>query len=221
MKKSTRSLLIYYVPLLIMAAQFLSEIFVPVKKLPAFYSEGGPHEAMEAVFLIIALPISIYLYLKLQNKWLKIWMAIAAVCIFYVAGEELSWGQFIFHWHTPEEWARINDQDETNLHNTSTWLDQKPRAVLEIGVLVGGLIIPALRKWRPYLLPEKWKDIYPGDTVVFTAALALLVKVLNLFKFHGHHVFWRGSEVMELYLYYFVLLYLIDRKHTWKAEGRI
>ncbi len=38
--------------------------------------------------------------------------------LFLVAfGEEVSWGQRIFGWTTPVEFARINQQGETNLHN--------------------------------------------------------------------------------------------------------
>src|SRR3546814_4167282 len=54
-----------------------------------------------------------------------------------MAGEEASWGQHYAGWLTPDNWQALNDQGETNLHNTSSWLDQKPRTLLEIGVIVG------------------------------------------------------------------------------------
>lgn len=38
--------------------------------------------------------------------------------LFFVAfGEEISWGQRIFNWSTPEALAKINYQKETNIHN--------------------------------------------------------------------------------------------------------
>lgn len=222
MKQIWRNFLMIDIPLLILCGQVLVEIFVPNSEKPAFHSEGGPHEAVEAFFLICAIPFAFYLCFKVKNKWLKAWTALAAVCCVYVAGEELSWGQHIMGWDTPEYWAGINDQNETNLHNTSTWLDQKPRAVLEIGVLVGGIIIPALRKWKPEKLPVKFKDIYPDNLVVFTALCALLVKMtIEISEVLHVRVFWRGSEVMELYLYYFVLLYLIGLKNKWRRENII
>ena len=220
MKQIWRNFLMIDVPLLILMGQILVEIFVPVADKPAFHSEGGPHEMVEAFFLVCAIPVAFYLCAKVENKWLKVWTAIAGICCVYVAGEELSWGQTIFHWGTPDSWAVINDQNETNLHNTSSWLDQKPRAVLEIGVLVGGLIIPALRKWKPEKLPQKFKYIYPDNAVVFTAICALLVKLSNVYgHITGYNIFWRSSEVMELYLYYFVLLYLLGRKAAWSRDG--
>ena len=53
----------------------------------------------------------------------RVWLAsvVSAVLAFVtlaMAGEELSWGQRIFRWATPEGYA--NDQGETNLHNRAT-----------------------------------------------------------------------------------------------------
>ncbi len=222
MKPFFRNFLIAGVPPLIFVAQLLVEIYIPDEQKPAFNSEGGPLETMEAIVIACAIPVAAYAAFKLKNPWLKLWMGIAALCSFYVAGEELSWGQWVFHWHTPAEWAAINDQNETNLHNTSTWFDQKPRALLELGVLIGGLIIPATRKWMPSKLPERFREIYPDNIVIVTAAFAVLVKIINAFdKITKHHFFWRGSELTEMYLYYFVLLYCVGRVKDWKRRGLI
>lgn len=40
-----------------------------------------------------------------------------AMLMFVCAGEEISWGQRIFNWKTPESLSAINAQNETNLHN--------------------------------------------------------------------------------------------------------
>jgi hypothetical protein len=42
-----------------------------------------------------------------------------ALGVFFVAGEEISWGQRIFGWGTPGELHEINAQDETTVHNIS------------------------------------------------------------------------------------------------------
>jgi disulfide bond formation protein DsbB len=39
---------------------------------------------------------------------------ISALSCLYIAGEEMSWGQHFFHWNTPEYWAMVNRQEETN-----------------------------------------------------------------------------------------------------------
>lgn len=119
-------------------------------------------------------------------------------------------GQTYLQWATPESWGQINDQNETNLHNTSAWLDQKPKILLQIGVLVGGLILPALQKWKPEKLPAKFAVIYPSAQVVPVAALAVAVKLIDeIQEVVTWRIFWRSSEVLELYIYYFVLIYLL------------
>ncbi len=42
---------------------------------------------------------------------------VAAVGAFFVAGEEISWGQQVFGWETPETLNAMNHQGETNIHN--------------------------------------------------------------------------------------------------------
>jgi hypothetical protein len=43
-------------------------------------------------------------------------LAMAVFC-FFSGGEEISWGQRIFHIKTPEYFAEHNTQDEMNIHN--------------------------------------------------------------------------------------------------------
>jgi hypothetical protein len=43
--------------------------------------------------------------------------AAVAVGAFFVAAEEVSWGQRVFGWGTPASFAEANYQDETNVHN--------------------------------------------------------------------------------------------------------
>ena len=162
-----------------------------------------------AFFIALALLVKV----KSQNIWLTAWVGIAALASLYVAGEEVSWGQWIFNWTTPEFWQGVNDQNETNLHNTSSWLDQKPRLVLLIGTIVGGLIIPALMKWKPAALPQKFTIIYPPSILSVTAAFALLIKIIDKVQDgFDDNLLTRAAEIEELYLYYFVLLYLLALK---------
>ena len=203
-----------WVPLLILAAQALIELFASQKLLGELHSESGPHEFFEFIFVGAAFFVAVSTLTKLkypQQKWLCAWVSLAAICCFYVAGEEVSWGQHFLKWSTPEYWAHINDQGETNLHNTSSWLDQKPRLILLIGSVTGGLIIPFLQRFKPSVLPKRFEIIYPPAILGVTAALAVSVNLIDkIFElFTKFPILSRGSEVEELYLFYFVLLYLI------------
>ncbi|MCB9982820.1 MAG: hypothetical protein H6861_03965 [Rhodospirillales bacterium] len=53
----------------------------------------------------------------------------------------------------------MNDQNETNLHNISSRFDQKPRLILLVGVVVGGLIIPALQHFKSKRVPQIFASI--------------------------------------------------------------
>lgn len=48
-----------------------------------------------------------------------------AFMFFFGAGEEISWGQRIFGFRTPEPLAQANKQDELNLHNLSVFENSK------------------------------------------------------------------------------------------------
>jgi hypothetical protein len=46
------------------------------------------------------------------------WCLFSGAMFFFILGmEEISWGQRIFNWETPEAWSKVNYQDETNVHN--------------------------------------------------------------------------------------------------------
>lgn len=206
-----------WAPLALIALQAVIELFVPANLLPALHSESGPHETLQFLLLAGAFLTALWTLIRMKKSplWLFGWVALAALCTFYVGGEEISWGQHIIQWNTPEYWAALNDQGETNLHNTSSWLDQKPRLILLIGVVMGGLIFPALQKFKPKALPETFAIIYPPAYLGVTAALALFVNLSDKIveSFTDQSLFHRGSEVEEIYLFYFVLMYLIALRH--------
>ena len=81
-----------------------------------------------------------------QRNWLAVITAILmAIILFVMAGEELSWGQRIFGWATPDSFASINEQSETNLHNLATQVFQN---TLYFG---GWLLLIGLAFWRQSL----------------------------------------------------------------------
>src|SRR4051812_24271651 len=47
----------------------------------------------------------------------NIWFGLLALLFFFGGGEEISWGQRIFGWKTPDAFKHENIQHETNIHN--------------------------------------------------------------------------------------------------------
>src|SRR3990172_2131009 len=155
--------------------------------------------------------------------WLAGWSMLITLGAFYFGGEECSWGQNYFKWATPESWSKINDQDETNLHNLSAAFDQLPRDLLTAAAAVGVVAPLALlrRRRRWDARTNRWAWLLPTTAVVPAALLAILVgipqKLYGRYDDHGAAVrSWfsemflngRHSELKECFLAMFIMIYL-------------
>ena len=83
-------------------------------------SENAPLELSQFVLVAAAAVLFGVLSLILRRRslgWALLY-AIVSLAALVVAGEEISWGQWIFGWETPAAFAERNYQGETNLHNT-------------------------------------------------------------------------------------------------------
>jgi hypothetical protein len=125
---------------------------------------------------------------------------IAVLGCIYTAGEEMSWGQHFFHWKTPEYWAMVNRQQETNLHNAYPAFEQWPRAIVALGVVIGGILVPLAAAFFPRVRSNRLSLFLPASALLPTAIIAMS------FKLELVH---RPSEAVELCLYFFILGYLI------------
>lgn len=92
-------------------------------------SEDGPIEYAGALAYLGASVLALICFLKSsarENRFLglatrrNIYFALLCILFFAAFGEEISWGQRIFGWNTPDSWSGMNAQKETNLHNL--WL---------------------------------------------------------------------------------------------------
>lgn len=222
--KSINNFLFYVIPLLLTVLFFGVEAFLPYVSKVEFYSEYGI-ELVQEPLLFICLLLNLFLIFKLkrsESRWLFVWAGLTAFACFYIAFEEISWGQKFFAWATPDFWAENVTQKETNIHNQSQFFNRVPRTVLEIGILVAGLIIPALMTWAPQKLPQKFEAIYPFKSIAVIGILSFIIKVLEQFPgWFDIKIFYRKSEVMEMFMYYFIFLYLVSLIQKWKQEGRL
>jgi hypothetical protein len=138
----------------------------------------------------------------------------------------MSWGQHFFHWNTPEYWAEVNRQEETNLHNTWAIFEKTPRSILETGIFIGGLMVPFAAMFYPWLRACRASLFLPADALVPTALGAFIFKLLDRLQQSGYvdTILKRPSETIETYLYFFILAYLIVYARRIKAlevaEGR-
>jgi len=56
-----------------------------------------------------------------KQKLFAIFLIVYAGALFFIAGEEISWGQRLLKFDTPEELKEVNYQDEFTLHNIDTF----------------------------------------------------------------------------------------------------
>jgi len=143
--------------------------------------ENGVIEIATVVLLLWALAVAILAArdaLNLSRPLVALWLALHAAGLVYFAGEEISWGQWVLGWETPDWFAARNDQGETNLHNMSSWLDQKPRIIVFLWILMGGVMAPLFERLRGPLPRHRlafW--LLPTGSCLFVSVLTVLVRV--------------------------------------------
>lgn len=214
-------ILAFILPLAFLVLTFILERVIDVSCFTA--CEDGPVETLQAITMFFAFGLGCLLLTYPRTAypdWARAFFTIGTLGSLYVALEEISYGQRVFGWLTPDTWHVINDQNETNLHNVSAWFDQKPRLVLESGAFVGGILIPAFRRFKPEVLPKETAAIYPSSWLAVTAIISLAIHIYDgITEMTGRQdLFWfdRGSEMQEIYLFWFVLLYFIFKRREFK-----
>jgi hypothetical protein len=83
------------------------------KTIAHFWEEDSFFEIMTPIYLFLASLLFFVLFLKSKNFY----VLILSFVLFFGAGEEISWGQRILGFNTPETIKEINVQQEFNIHN--------------------------------------------------------------------------------------------------------
>lgn len=82
------------------------------------FEEDGLFENLTAIFAVAAAVILISVAVRGARDRASTAVLCGVGALSFLYGmEEISWGQRIFDWHTPERLAEINAQRETNVHN--------------------------------------------------------------------------------------------------------
>lgn len=103
--------------LLFIILSFSVYIFFDVKTVSNLGSEDHFFEWLTAILFLMTAVIFIIIFLKSRN----LFFLIVAIVMFIGSGEEISWGQRIFGFKTPEALEKINVQGEFSFHNIITF----------------------------------------------------------------------------------------------------
>jgi hypothetical protein len=82
-----------------------------------YIAEDGYIEYLTAFFLLLTAFTCLNKGLTIESKISTAFFCLLAILFFFGFGEEISWGQRLFGFETPEEIKLANTQQEFNLHN--------------------------------------------------------------------------------------------------------
>lgn len=175
--------------------------------------EAGIIENMTVLFLVVAIGFNISSLARSRrlalSGFLNTWLFMLIIGAAYFALEEISYGQHMFGWGTGETWKELNDQEETNLHNVHALFDQVPRALLTLGILIGGVILPLYRHFRDIRLDESSRFYWQWPTLdcVTIGLLVILIRpILSVFETEAINT----GEMKENLFALFILLYCVS-----------
>ena len=184
--------------------------------------EHGITENLTVILLIVAVGFLVAAYRAAGRfaapKTLRPWIILLIMGATYFALEEISYGQHYFGWETSDGWKDLNKQDETNLHNVHSIFDKLPRALLTLGILIGGVIMPLVRRFRKIELPESDRLYWQWPTIdCLTVGLVVLLyrPVMSQLDLDFIHI----GETKELFFAAFIMIYSISLTSRIRAKS--
>jgi tetratricopeptide (TPR) repeat protein len=150
MSKLSHLFTVWLIFLLIVGSYLLMARYFPFAYIVATY-EDLVGEWAQVYFFTATMLLAIIHATKYRQ--FRLFYGLLALACFYVAGEEISWGQRIFDIESPEFFRQHNLQKETNLHNfltgpISTWVKSALEFSIAAGLVFYGLIYPLALKFR-------------------------------------------------------------------------
>lgn len=197
------------------------------------YGESGVIERLTVLFLVVAIAVLIIGLRdarRLGGLLFPYWLVLLCGAV-YFCGEEVSWGQWVFYWGTPENWKMLNDQQETNLHNlhgVGFLLDQLPRLLLSVAAFFGGICVPLYCLMRPgaslaHAAVTDWQGWLPTVVCLPAATAALLVRPVETLAEGLRAPEWAqagSGELKECLLALFILTYVAVLRQRMRESNR-
>jgi hypothetical protein len=209
---------------------YLLPVFFP-ELTASFGKEDGVVESIGALFFLAASVLLIGTYFKIKKtssseyrKPEAIWILGLALLFFVAFGEEISWGQRIYGFETPDALKEINKQHEFNIHNLEPFhgLDEKGEPKTGIAalmtshrlfyaILIGYIIIIPLimipNNWLSRLIIKLEIPIVPLWISGLFLSVFLFVKVIQfMFARDNNDLYHALVEIMETNIALVILL---------------
>ena len=202
------------------------------------WMENGLVEIMQELLLFFTILYLLFFLNKLKDQTknlIKIFIILEILGLSYFFLEEISWGQHIINYKTPNFFEEINHQKELNFHNISNLFNELPKSFVFIWC---GFTLPFIKIFKPKIKNIFYTIIIPNDNLIKISFILLIFTIPNLvvsnFGLINHEVlhlengynfkmfftivlsfnFFRLSELHEfLFAYYFLwhTLFLKDK----------
>jgi hypothetical protein len=182
--------------------------------------EDGYIEYLSALLFLSASIISLNLVSRSNRPSEKMWYGVLAIGLFFIAGEEISWGQRIFNIDTFEFMRYQNVQNENNLHNLSGYLADH---IFIAGVFVFGFVMPLISHHKQFFrkLMHYFGIALPSYPLAFGFLLASLFHPWTVSPLIDHSNLVRPEEVREFLCSFGFVLYTIERWRNLSSEQPI
>ena len=202
--------------LFLLLITYLVPVVFPLQTAP-YWEEDGVIESIGALFFLMS---SLFLFATFlrsrkkifvgQNKYQALWILALGFLFFVAFGEEISWGQRIFNFATPESIREINEQKEFNLHNLNFVHGENKTGIAALftshrlfyGLLIGYMIliplIMQLNVWPQRLITLLQLPVTPSWIgIIFFLALFLVKIIQFLFAKNNPDLYHGLVEIME------------------------
>lgn len=157
--------------------------------------EDGPVENLTSIAYIVAAGLMAWGAWQSRQRGLFLWMH--AVLFFFVAGEEISWGQRILGFGTPAALDQINVQHEFTLHNIEG-ARTRLLGLLVIGAMCLGLPLLCRISGGVRKLCEHWNvPVFPSFALGVVIVAYLLQIVPRFWRAYGAHPLDEVAEMLH------------------------
>ncbi len=162
-----------------------------IKAYSRLVEEGSLVEWFSFLFLLLAAILFLITGSKEYNKFVSKFVLAIGGLTFFLAMEEVSWGQMIFNWQSPEFFVQSNAQQETNIHNL-IFISGEPNTLI-ISLILSLLTILCLLGWH-FRSREKIRLNSISD-VIFPPLFLIGYFILGALVYFGLILKMRGIEV--------------------------
>lgn len=142
--------------------------------------------ALYAAAAILAFMCAVRL-LRSHRPWWGLLYLVFGVILVFIAGEEIAWGEQVFHYEGAEFIERSNEQDEQTIHNIGNGVNDVFAAGLALAGLYGA-VLPWLERARPSGLSDSTRRLFvPPLCLTAAFAMVFVYRVSRWAVFHEDH----------------------------------